>query len=65
MIFGISILLRVDEPLNVTMILSVPDGFTGMSAYPRHLIGVGIMADVPLVDAYGGGGLDRIKHDEG
>jgi hypothetical protein len=59
-----TILLRVDKPLNATMILSVPDGFTGMSAFPRQLIGVGIMADVPLVDAYGGGGLDRIPRDE-
>jgi hypothetical protein len=60
-----TIFLRVDEPLNVTMILCVPDGFTGMSAYPHQLIGVGIMADIPLIDAYGGGGLDRIKRDEG
>ena len=59
-----TILLRVDEPRNVTMILSVPDGFNGMSAYPRHLLRVGIMADVPVASAYGAG-LDRITRDEG
>ena len=46
-----TILVRVDEPRNVTMILSVPEGLSGMSAYPRHLLGVGIMADVPVVSA--------------
>ena len=59
-----SILLHVDEPRNVTMILSVPDGFNGMSATPDRLIGVGIMADVPVASAYGAS-LDRITRDEG
>ena len=59
-----SILLRVDEPRNVTMILSVPEGFNGMSAYPRHLLRVGIMADVPIASV-SGAGLDRIPRDEG
>ncbi len=59
-----TILLRVDEPRNVTMILSVPEGLLGMSAYPHHLLGVGIMADIPV--AYEGDAhLDRIKHTEG
>lgn len=54
-----TILLQADEPLNVTMILSVPEGLPGMSAYPHDLLGVGIMADVPV--AYEGGAhLDRI-----
>ena len=57
-----TILLRVDEPRNVTMILSVPEGFTGMSAYPQDLLGVGIMADIPIVHE-GGGHLDRIHKD--
>lgn len=58
------IFLRVDEPRNVTMVLSVPEGFNGMSAYPRHLLRVGIMADIPVASA-SGAGLDRIPRDEG
>ncbi len=59
-----TILLRVEEPRNVTMILSVPEGLPGMSANPHHLLGVGIMADIPV--AYEGDAhLDRIKHTEG
>jgi hypothetical protein len=54
-----SILLCVDEPRNVTMILSVPEGMTGMSAYHHDLLGVGIKADIPIVYE-GGGHLDRI-----
>lgn len=57
-----TILLRVDEPRNATMVLSVPKGFTGMSAYPQDLLGVGIMADIPIVHE-GGGHLDRIHKD--
>ena len=57
-----TILLRVDEPRNVTMILSVPGGFPGMSAYPQDLLGVGIMADIPVIHE-GGGHLDRIHKD--
>lgn len=52
-----TILLRVDKPRNVTMILSVPEGLTGMSAYPQDLLGVGIMADIPIV--HEGGGASR------
>jgi len=55
-----TLILKADEPLNVTMILSVPEGLRGMSAYPRHLLGVGIMADIPV--AHGEGAhLDRIN----
>ncbi len=58
-----TILLRVDEPHNVTMILSVPDGSTGMSVLPRFMLGVGIFADAPVVSA-GSVGLNRIPQDE-
>jgi hypothetical protein len=57
------ILLRVDEPRNVTMILSVPKGFRGISEYPQDLLGVGIFADVPIASAYGAG-IHRIPRDE-
>lgn len=50
------------EPVNVTMVLSVPDGMSGMSAYPRDLLGVGIMADIPVIYE-SGGHLDRITTD--
>ncbi len=59
-----TILLRVDEPRNVTMILSVPDGSTGMSVLPRFMLGVGIFADVPVAST-GSVGLNRIPRDEG
>ncbi len=58
-----TILLRVDEPRNVTMILSVPDGLTGMSVLPRFMLGVGIFADVPVASP-GSVGLNRIPRDE-
>ena len=45
-----TILLKVDEPLNVTMILSFPEGFTGMSHDSRRFLGVGIKAGVPVLD---------------
>ena len=54
-----TILLRVDEPRNVTMVLSVPDGSTGMSVHPRYMLGIGIFADVPVASA-GSVGLNRI-----
>lgn len=57
-----TIFLLVDEPRNVTMFLSVPEGFIGMSAYPQDLLGVGIMADIPIVHE-GGSHLDRIHKD--
>ena len=57
-----TILLRVDEPHNVTMILSVPEGSTGMSVHPRYMLGVGIFADVPIASA-GSVGLNRIPRD--
>ncbi len=59
-----TILLRVDEPRNVTMVLSVPDGSTGMSVHPRYMLGIGIFADVPVASA-SGVGLHRIPRDEG
>ena len=59
-----TILLRVDEPRNVSMILSVPDGSTGMSVLPRFMLGVGIFADVPVASA-GSVGLNRIPGEEG
>jgi hypothetical protein len=58
-----SILLRVDEPRNVTMILSVPDGSTGMSVLPRFMLGIGIFADVPVAST-GSVGLNRIPRNE-
>jgi hypothetical protein len=58
-----TIILCVDAPRNVTMVLSVPEGLNGMSAYPQDLLGVGIMADVPIVYEGGGGHLDRIRKD--
>ena len=42
-------MLKLGEPLNVTMTLRVPEGFPGFSAKPQHLLGVGISADVYLV----------------
>ena len=44
-----SIILKLGEPVNVTMTLRVPEGFPGFSAKPQHLLGVGILADVPSV----------------
>jgi hypothetical protein len=45
--------LSVEHPLNVTMSLYVPEGRPfGMSGYPQQILGVGIMADVPVVSAY-------------
>ena len=59
-----TVLLRADEPRYVTMILRVPEGLPGMSAYPHDLLGVGMMADVPV--AYEGGAhLDRIRKGSG
>lgn len=59
-----SILLRVDEPRNVTMILSIPEGMTGMSAYFLDLLGVGIMADIPTASPYHVS-FDPIRRTEG
>jgi len=59
-----TILLKVDEPRNVTMILSVPEGLAGISEYPGNLFGIGMWADVPIASAYGAG-LRRITRDEG
>ncbi len=47
-----TVLLRIDEPRTVLMILSVPEGLPGMSAYPHDILGVGIMADIPTASAY-------------
>ena len=43
------IILKLGEPMNVTMTLRVPEGFPGFSAEPQHLLGVGILADIPSV----------------
>ena len=48
-----TIFISVEKPCNVTMILSVPEGLPGMSAYPHHLLGIGITADVPVVHEMG------------
>ena len=58
-----TILLSVDEPRNVIMILSVPDGSTGMSVHPRNIIGIGIFSDVPVAST-GSVGLNRIPRDD-
>lgn len=59
-----TVLVRVDEPRTVLMILRVPEGLPGMSAYPHDILGVGIMADIPVAHE-GGAHLDRITRTEG
>lgn len=43
------IILKLGEPMNVTMTLHIPEGLPGFSAKPQDLLGVGILADIPSV----------------